>query len=1387
MTDNYQQRTDGAAIHARAPSSSLTAAMGLEPTNYLVFLRSICDHLATCPNRRAPLSSLQDIVAKYYFAQSSLGGVRGLVIEFPQILRLDGKDSKEVVLIAHPKFTHPGVDRDHELHQRRFALRLTVACLQLGHGSVFVSTAATMLKQFEDETGRFVDPVELAAIYPTFIALRDDGTRLELLNLPHRPLDPVKVANTPLQYANASPTSPTVPRRPPTPLPPAPAYCACLAAACNTLASLPGRSAPVVALDTALHGTHAAVLAKLGGIQQLAVEFPGHISYDGGTDEMVLVAQPDQLAPPDDHTIDARQLALRLLFAYNDNEEGTVPAETVAAIFAHYAKEIGRAGGPEAIARAYPKYVELNDDGSMELIDELVNPLKPLSLSDMAPSSAVERDDASETGLWSETTSLASLRLASTNASQPAASFAVHLSPDDPPNYVECLHATCAFLQQQPEQQSTLADLAVVARRFPRVIAELGTIKGLSIEFPTHILHIAKLSSLRLRSPHDDALLPSDALIHRRRRALRLVVAYNGNRLGHVPSTVVYQILKDHRDETAGVTTTKALARAYPMFLRVDPNGDLRIVCFPPRLLEPRTPWYEAAGADAPGEQQQQEGMSADAASASATVVNDAISNGSSPAPPAKTTAIPSPKPAPTRSWKPLRSLPRCDIYLVKSAVSARHVPGALAANGVTKIAVAVEGVLTRDASTVIDVVEVAYMDPERNKPAAQIWDFARVTPGDRLGMIAALQAVLGDANRTVIMHDGRAAATALADLFHVQIPHMSALDTHILFRQWVEFSNAVRAAVGDHGSANENFAPLDVNPTGRAELDTMLAACGLLWNSHQSTLAAAAAAAAQQHGSTTRRTYWDLHPTQSILLENAAFNVDQLVQAADVLLARIQALTVVQAMYVSAHNVDGRQGGSDVVDNNRLDANAVAVDKDDHAVPEPAMAALTKEHCAAPDTSNDTAVQDGRTASEASTGPPNGVFQAATMNREDEDAPLAGASWTASPLPKERKVQSCFAAGGRHQFWRDASVTQFVVPDVGKDEEIVLDEPDLDVLREHTHVDQGLLYSLMPSSFENELRDAVFGGNNPASIVLDVGRAPLVSFWGGDDRNVTRRLTKCLPVTSADLETMCQSLRFMPNHSAIYDQSLHRVSRLLNKQGRVVGLTIRVGRAWNPTRGVSHMLLDVICGGDKSILLVAKPGGGRTHTLRELTAVLAARHHRVLVVDTYNELGGDGDAPHPALGAARRVQVTDRAQQHEHILDAVLNHAPDVLVVDDVATADGMAALRTVTPRVRALVTTAPGSLTSVFQNPAWRALLGGADGTDLPVFSTVIEVVGAEAVRVVHDPARFAADLAAGRDVWVEKRRWMTLFDPNERSGFGDGRTLSKKGFWAMVEKVE
>ncbi|KAJ3359152.1 hypothetical protein GGF32_009599 [Allomyces javanicus] len=1365
MTD-YQQRMDGARACLAAPSSSLTAAMGLEPTNYLVFLRSICDHLATCPNRRAPLSSLQDIVAKYYFAQSSLGGVRGLVIEFPQILRLDGKDGKEVVLIVHPKFTHPGVDKDHELHQRRFALRLVVACLQLGHGSVFVSTVATMLKQFEDETGRFVDPVELAAIYPTFIALRDDGTRLQLLNVPHRPLDPAKVATTPLL-------------------------------------------APVVALDTALHGKHAAALAKLGGIKQLAVEFPDHISYDGGTDEMVLVAHPDQLAPLDDRTIDARQLALRLLFAYNDNEEGIVPAETVAAIFAHHAKEIGRAGGPEAIARAYLKYVELNDDGSMELIDELVNPLKPLSLSDMGPSPAVERDDASETGSWSETTSLASPRLAYTNASQPAASFAVHLSADDPPNYVECLHATCAFLQQRPEQQATLADLVVVARRFPRVIAEFGTIKGLSIEFPTHLLHIAKLSALRLRSLPDVTSLPSDALIHRRRRALRLVVAYNGNQLGRVPAAVVYQTLKDHRDETAGVTTTKALARAYPMFLRLDPNGDLRIVCFPPRLLEPRTPWFEAAGADALGEQQQQKDMPADVASASTTVTNDAASNGSSPAPPAKTTAAPSPKPAPTRSWKPLRSLPRCDIYLVKSAVSARHVSGSLAANGVAKIAVAVEGVLTRDSTAVIDVVEIAFMDPARNKPAVQIWDFARVTPGDRLGMIAALQAVLGDANRTVIMHDGRAAATALADVFHVQIPHTSTLDTQILFRQWVEFSDAVRAATGVGGFGDENFAPVGVDPTVHVNLDMLLAACGLLWNSHQATVAPAVAATAS--AATVRRTYWDLHPTQSILLEYAAFNVDQLVQAADVLLARIQALAAVQAMHVRARNVDGDLGGSGAVGKNGLDARAGAVNKDDRAVPEPVTAAASKEHRAAPDTNTEAAGQDGCTAPEASTSSSNGVAQAATMNDEGEDVPLVGASWTASPLPKERKVQSCFAAGGRHHYWRDANATDLMIPIVqDQDEEFVLDEPDMAMLHEHRGFDLDLLYHLLSASLRDELQDAVDDGNTFTSIVLDVGRAPLFFVWGGGGRNAALRFTKSPLVTSADLEAMCKELQFSPNNSAILDVSLHRFSRLFNKQGRVVGLTIRVGAAWDPARGVSHMLLDLICGGDTSILLVAKPGGGRTyvsfsfiplhfkiqvklilaifhcsHTLRELTAALAARHHRVLVVDTDYELGGGDDAPHPALGAARRVHVTDRARQHEQILDSVLDHAPDVLVVDDVTTTASLAALRAVAPRVQAVVATTPGTLASVFRTDAWRVLLGGADANGyvgVPVFSAVVEVVDCGTVRVVHDAARFAADHAAGKVTWAETRSWVMVEDTADEDA-----TVHQKLFWATVEKVE
>lgn len=130
----------------------------------------------------------------------------------------------------------------------------------------------------------------------------------------------------------------------------------------------------------------------------------------------------------------------------------------------------------------------------------------------------------------------------------------------------------------------------------------------------------------------------------------------------------------------------------------------------------------------------------------------------------------------------------------------------------------------------------------------------------------------------------------------------------------------------------------------------------------------------------------------------------------------------------------------------------------------------------------------------------------------------------------------------------------------------------------------------------------------------------------------------------------------------------MHRISRLDNRAGKAVGLTIRVGKT---IRGLVAMIRDVLkeaAARKSSVLLLGPPGMGKTSVIREMARVLANEEAKsVMIVDTSNEIAGDGDVPHPAIGSARRMQVPEVAMQHKRMIEAVQNHTPDVVIVDEV------------------------------------------------------------------------------------------------------------------------
>jgi len=219
--------------------------------------------------------------------------------------------------------------------------------------------------------------------------------------------------------------------------------------------------------------------------------------------------------------------------------------------------------------------------------------------------------------------------------------------------------------------------------------------------------------------------------------------------------------------------------------------------------------------------------------------------------------------------------------------------------------------------------------------------------------------------------------------------------------------------------------------------------------------------------------------------------------------------------------------------------------------------------------------------------------------------------------------------------------------------------------------------------------------------VVLDLGRPPEARF---PDDFVFLAETN---VTFEDLAHVSARLSaFGSDNRAGIEQTLHRVSAIRNRAEKIVGLTCRVGRA---LVGTVDIILDVVRSG-KSICLLGAPGVGKTTILRECARVLSDDRKRVVIVDTSNEIGGDGDIPHPGIGHARRMQVADAALQHNVMVEAVENHMPEVIVIDEIGTEAEASAARTIAERGVQLIGTAHGrTLENLLMNPTLSDLVGG------------------------------------------------------------------------------
>lgn len=287
--------------------------------------------------------------------------------------------------------------------------------------------------------------------------------------------------------------------------------------------------------------------------------------------------------------------------------------------------------------------------------------------------------------------------------------------------------------------------------------------------------------------------------------------------------------------------------------------------------------------------------------------------------------------------------------------------------------------------------------------------------------------------------------------------------------------------------------------------------------------------------------------------------------------------------------------------------------------------------------------------------------------------------------------------------------------------------------------------------------------------VVMDLGRLPEARY---PDREIVLGDKE---VDEEDIEYIVSRIAtFGGDNRAGIERTLHRISAIRNREGRIVGLTCRIGRAVYGTIGI---IADLVESG-KSILLLGRPGVGKTTMLREVARVLADDlKKRVVIVDTSNEIAGDGDIPHPAIGHARRMQVATPKLQHAVMIEAVENHMPEVIVIDEIGTELEAQAARTIAERGVQLIATAHGNtLDNLITNPTLSDLIGGIQTVTLgdeeakrrrtqksilerkapPTFDIVVEIQDWYHVAVQSDVAEVVDALLRGRPIPPEVR-WM------------------------------
>ncbi len=305
--------------------------------------------------------------------------------------------------------------------------------------------------------------------------------------------------------------------------------------------------------------------------------------------------------------------------------------------------------------------------------------------------------------------------------------------------------------------------------------------------------------------------------------------------------------------------------------------------------------------------------------------------------------------------------------------------------------------------------------------------------------------------------------------------------------------------------------------------------------------------------------------------------------------------------------------------------------------------------------------------------------------------------------------------------------------------------------------------------------------------IVLDLGRLPEIRHHKGKIDCI-----ECEPITDEDIQYITSHLQeFTSDNRSGIPGTLHRISAIRNRQRKIVGLTCRIGRV---VTGTIACIKDYVTTG-KSILFLGRPGVGKTTKLREISRLVADElGKRVVIVDTSNEIAGDGDTPHPAIGKARRMQVSQPEFQKDIMIEAVENHTPEVIVVDEIGTEAEAQAARTIAERGVMLIATAHGqSLENLIKNPALSDLVGGIQSVTLgddeakrrgsqktvlerekqPTFDIVIEIIDRNTLAIYKDTSEAVDYILRGWPIRPEIRKVDQTYD--------------KKPIETVSEKVE